>query len=406
MNPRTLLAIALTVTSLTAVSACSPTSAGNPAYAQPVDAFTVSDTIGRAAVVGVGEATHDGRQTTQLRLALLRQLVERHGFRTFALEDRFGPATAVDAYIQGGPGTAREVVEQNLFGIYRNAQFVEIVQWLRDHNDHAPTGDRVRFVGVDPRGCGSAAQRAADALRPIDVGRAEAVLAANQGCTDDNESAQPAAVGAARRAAFEQLGASLAGIGDRGHARELTLAREAVAALTQGAELQADAGKFQQARERFLADGVGRAVDLGGGRGVLYAAHNGHVDKGGAAYGHPSAGKLLHQRFGDSYRSIGTDFATAVVYADQRGRGDTVTISRTSGLAGLVRGSGYVDTAQAFADPANRALLAGKVRMGSVGTPFARWQAWLEPTRSVEQVPARDFDAVVVFDRLEATDRF
>lgn len=403
MNPTRVLATVLAAASL-AATACSSHPAGNPAYAQPVDAFTVSDTIAHAKVVGVGEATHDGRQTTELRLAVLRQLVERHGFRTFALEDEFGPASVVDAYVQGGPGTAREVVEKNLFGIYRNAQFVEIVQWLRDHNDRVPAGDRVRFVGVDPRGCGSAARLAADALRPVDAGRAEAVLAANQGCTDANESGQPAAVGAARRAAFEELGAQLAALGDRA---EVVRARQAVAALAEGAALQADPARFMPQRDRFLADGVARAVETGGGRGVVYAAHNGHVDKGGAAYAqHAGAGKLLHQRFGDDYRTIGTDFATAVVYAAPRGRVETITIERTSGLAGLVRGSGYVDVAQASADPANRALLAGKVRMGSAGTPFASWQAWLEQTRSVEQVPARDFDAVVVFDRLEATDRF
>lgn len=405
MSRRRLAALIAAAALICPATACATAPTGAPNAAEPLDAFTVSDTIARATVVGIGEATHDGRQTTQLRLAVLRQLVEKHGFRAFALESGFGGATKVEAYVQGGRGTAEEAVK-GLYRIYRNRQMVELVEWMRTHNAAAAPQDRVHFIGVDPRDCGSTSAIVVSYLETADPQRAAAVRSLMSGCTDATEVELPTAdhqriaAGMTEHVAWFDAHTEA----DPGRAGDLGRARIAAHSLRDAAQIRAAGIGVQAQRDRFLAEYTER-VAIETGHGVVFAAHNGHVDKGGAAFSHPGAGKLLHQRLGDAYRTIGTDFSTADVWSDGSRQATRITVRRLSGLRGLVHGSGYVDLARAAQDPGNAQLLGGSVRMGAIGTPFASWQGWFEVTRTVAQVPARDFDAIAVFDHLEATER-
>lgn len=65
--------------------------------------------IGDARVVAIGESAHDVREFYLLRHRLLRFLAERCGFSVYAPEAPFTEARAIDAWIQGGPGTVAEV---------------------------------------------------------------------------------------------------------------------------------------------------------------------------------------------------------------------------------------------------------------------------------------------------------
>ena len=65
--------------------------------------------IGDDGVVAIGESAHYVREFELLRHRLLRFLVERCCFTVYALEAPFTEAQAIDAWIQGGPGTVAEV---------------------------------------------------------------------------------------------------------------------------------------------------------------------------------------------------------------------------------------------------------------------------------------------------------
>src|SRR5919109_2139955 len=73
------------------------------------DLEPLGELIGDARVVGIGESAHYVREFYLLRHRLLRFLVERSGFTVYAPEAPFTQAQALDAWIQGGPGSVEAV---------------------------------------------------------------------------------------------------------------------------------------------------------------------------------------------------------------------------------------------------------------------------------------------------------
>jgi erythromycin esterase len=69
------------------------------------DLEPLREVIGDARVVAIGESAHYVREFYLLRHRLLRFLAERLGFTVYALEAPFTEAHAIDAWVQGGPGT-------------------------------------------------------------------------------------------------------------------------------------------------------------------------------------------------------------------------------------------------------------------------------------------------------------
>ena len=81
-------------------------------------------------VVGLGEASHGVSQYHQMKADVFKALVENNGCRTFIIEGDFGGALKVDRYINGGSGSAEEVVAEIGFAIYRTQKMVDLVDWM------------------------------------------------------------------------------------------------------------------------------------------------------------------------------------------------------------------------------------------------------------------------------------
>ncbi|MDD2958512.1 MAG: erythromycin esterase family protein [Lachnospiraceae bacterium] len=58
-----------------------------------------------------------------------KALAENNGCRTFIIEGDFGGALKVDQYINGGNGTAEEVVAEIGFAIYRTHEMADLTNW-------------------------------------------------------------------------------------------------------------------------------------------------------------------------------------------------------------------------------------------------------------------------------------
>ncbi|MFI5673030.1 erythromycin esterase family protein [Streptomyces sp. NPDC051704] len=105
--------------------------------------------IGDAKVVGLGEATHGSHEFFAMKQRVLRYLVEEKGFTAFALEASWSSGLQIDAYVQGGPGEARQVVKDALGGSpWDREEFAELISWMRSYNQSRP-GNPVHFVGDD-----------------------------------------------------------------------------------------------------------------------------------------------------------------------------------------------------------------------------------------------------------------
>ncbi len=388
------LLVALPVGGYTAYRVVAGAPAGQPQAVELRDA-TISETLTSATVLGVGEATH-GTSEFRTTWRLVAQQVADKGFTTIVLEENAGTVAPIDAWAQGGPGTAEDAVRQLGFRLSRTRETVELVTWARAWNEGRPEAERVRFYGIDVQRPSvdrdvavawlathdaAVARQHAEALAPVTTDSAfDNALAAAQ---------LPAAQ--ALRAAVEQAAERSGAPYDDATLRALLSARTLVQGLERGkAGLEAyDRGATLDANLAWLV----AERDAVGAEHTLLLFHNGHVDKT-ARYpmtGTPMLGALAAARWGDAYRTIGTD-SRVTRLADS---GTTYQFTVHSPIRGLFRGTtiGYLELAQATGE--NAQVLARQVPMASAGSPFQPVQAWVPFFHEASVVPTQSWDAIV-----------
>lgn len=116
------------------------------AYAGQVSEITIPE---NTRIIALGEATHGNREFQQLKLDVFQIMVERYGVRAFVLEGDYGGCEAVNRYIHGGDGTAKEAAAAIGFAIYRTDEMEDLISWMRSYNETAAEGDDIRFYGFD-----------------------------------------------------------------------------------------------------------------------------------------------------------------------------------------------------------------------------------------------------------------
>ncbi|MEU4678502.1 erythromycin esterase family protein [Micromonospora sp. NPDC023737] len=116
-----------------------------------VDAATVMGLLpAKPRLLALGEPTHGENDLLELRNDLFRQLVEREGYRTIAIESDCMAGLLVDDYVTSGAGSLDQVMRHGFsheWGVFAGNR--ELVRWMRAYNDGRPTPEQVRFAGFD-----------------------------------------------------------------------------------------------------------------------------------------------------------------------------------------------------------------------------------------------------------------
>ena len=103
--------------------------------------------MGRARIVGLGEAAHRLAEVTTLKQRALQYLVERMGFRSIAWEDDWSLGTQINDYVLGRRDDRDALVGQMSRTAWRTREVADVLTWLRAWND--THRDKVRFFGVE-----------------------------------------------------------------------------------------------------------------------------------------------------------------------------------------------------------------------------------------------------------------
>jgi erythromycin esterase len=295
------------------------------------DLEPLGELIGDARVVGIGESAHYVREFYLLRHRLLRFLVERCGFTVYAPEAPFTQAQAIDAWIQGGPGTVEEVAAAGVaIDLGRCREFYDQLAWMRHRNRTAPR--RLRLVGTDVPGSGGSPLPALDEVArylrradPDALPLAEQAIALVRRYHDPatfrtlggyatlDHSAQDALTATLSRL-LQRLEAMAAWQASHHRGREHATALWHLRGAWHLDHLHRDvAGRglavADAARDTFMAESVLRL--LGDGPPdlrVVVASHNIHLQKtpitGDGAFGHFPQGYHLAQALGADYLAI------------------------------------------------------------------------------------------------------
>ena len=112
------------------------------------------DGIGDALVVLLGEATHGTHEFYRERAYITRRLITEKGFAAVAVEADWPDAYRINRFVRGA-GTDEEAVQALAdFGrfptwMWRNADVLDFIGWLRTRNEGQPVDKRAGFYGLD-----------------------------------------------------------------------------------------------------------------------------------------------------------------------------------------------------------------------------------------------------------------
>ena len=139
--------------------------------------------IGDARLVLLGEASHGTHEFYRERAQITKRLVREKGFTAVAVEADWPDAYRVNRYSRGRGDDAEAIGALADFRrfpawMWRNADVLDFVGWLRDHNDAAGPGSaKVGFYGLDLYSLHASLEAVVaylDKVDPVAAGRARA----------------------------------------------------------------------------------------------------------------------------------------------------------------------------------------------------------------------------------------
>jgi erythromycin esterase-like protein len=125
-----------------------------PFNAQMSDFDPLLDLVGNARCVLIGEASHGTHDFYRQRAQLTKRLIVEKGFGAVAAEADWPDAYRVNRYVRGlgqdsDAATALDDFRRFPTWMWRNADVLDFVGWLRDFNDARGQEERVGFYGLD-----------------------------------------------------------------------------------------------------------------------------------------------------------------------------------------------------------------------------------------------------------------
>lgn len=117
------------------------------------DYDSLVERVGDARFVLLGEATHGTHEFYRERALITRRLIAEKGFTAVVVEGDWPDAYRVNRFVRGGDGEAIDALggfRRFPAWMWRNADVLDFVGWLRTHNDDLGRGlPRVGFYGLD-----------------------------------------------------------------------------------------------------------------------------------------------------------------------------------------------------------------------------------------------------------------
>ncbi|MGE0009814.1 MAG: erythromycin esterase family protein [Candidatus Babeliales bacterium] len=119
----------------------------------PDDYTPLLNYIGNASLVLLGEATHGTHEFYEARAQITKRLIQEKGFTQIAIEGDWPDAYRVNQYIHQRTATsavhALSDFKRFPAWMWRNAEMVHFIEWLRIHNTNVRENHKVGFYGLD-----------------------------------------------------------------------------------------------------------------------------------------------------------------------------------------------------------------------------------------------------------------
>jgi erythromycin esterase-like protein len=320
--------------------------AAEPLAGSPDDYDSLLDLVGDARFVLLGEASHGTHEFYRERAQITKRLIYQRGFNAVAVEADWPDAYRINRFVRGASADVDSVEALSGFKrfpqwMWRNADVLDFVGWLREHNDNQVFEARkCGFYGLDLYSLHASVEAVLDYLKKVDPEAAKRArehyscfehfgkeietygYAAGFGLTPTCENAVVQELVALRRKAMDYLQR------DGQIAADAYFCAEQNALVVRNAEeyyrkmFRRDCSSWNLRDNHMMESLVSLADHLnkpGAPAKIIVWAHNSHLGDARAtrmsARGEFNLGQLVRQRFGKEAVLIGFTTYTGTVTA-------------------------------------------------------------------------------------------
>jgi erythromycin esterase-like protein len=310
--------------------------AAEPLSGSPNDYDSLIDLVGDTRFALLGEASHGTHEFYRERALISKRLIYQLGFNAVAVEADWPDAYRINRFVHGVGNDLDSIEALSGFKrfpqwMWRNADVLDFVGWLREHNDGQVFADRkCGFYGLDLYSLHASIEAVLDYLKKVDPEAAKRArehygcfehfgkeietygYAAGFGLTPTCEDAVVKELVALRRKAMEYL------------QRDGQVAADAYFCAEQNARVVRNAEEYYRnmfrrevsswnLRDNHMMESLVSLADHLGKRGapvkIIVWAHNSHLGDARATQmsdrGELNLGQLVRQRFGKEAVLIG-----------------------------------------------------------------------------------------------------
>ncbi len=367
-----------------------------------------------AKIVGLGEATHGNIELQNLKKEVFEVLLEKEDCRVFALEADFGGCCKVNEYIHGGEGTAEEAVAELGFGLYRTDQMADFVEWLRKYNETASEDEQVCFYGFDMQRYDNNKEILFEYLSKVDETGRSVLEEKLKDFTDENVYTQKKEENIKAAETMKSFLADMQKKKDEyismSDEKSYDIAYACAECIMQNATLQSGSVSYNAARDQYMADKVATIMNLEANKRIMISGHNGHIQKKSSNASYTCMGELLSKEYKTAYYTIGTDFMEGEVdVINGSGNEKHIHIKSENALKKQLQNLDgnifYLNIKTASEDPVLSDILNSPLKMISIGNEFNGWQKISDYFYTVNDIPADNYDGIIVLKEVTPTDR-
>ena len=395
---------------------------------KPLSAEYIPENI---TILSIGEAAHGCKEMQELKLSVFKEMVEKRGFTAFALEADYGECAEINRFIQGGEGSAEEMVQKFAFPIYHTKEMAELISWMREWNESAPEEKKVRFYGFDmqdPEGSYAFLREYSlshkltseeefsknlDCIKgenfSLNEKNAGEVIAFLDSLKEKAEKSPEEAQKETGNTADEQDATEKQASNDNQDSTEKKEFQERqdflmeLNTVRQAAETWLSKEDTSVLRDRDMEDNVKKILEIeqkiGSGKLVI-SAHDGHIQKENPIYN--SMGVLLTKDFGEAYYAIGTDVWKVtdnikVLGEAKRTVQSFFSINPLAAQARFAKGKQYALYFSSITDEKSKVyqLIHTPMKMLQLGEGYTFVMRFFPKSYRVESEPVQRYDSMI-----------
>lgn len=106
----------------------------------------IIDKIGNKRIVALGEGTHGTKEFNEIRITLIKELVEKKGFNRICFENAFGNSFYLNQIINSNRNI-QQGIKENITSIWQTKEIESLLLWMREYNK--THSDKIEITGMD-----------------------------------------------------------------------------------------------------------------------------------------------------------------------------------------------------------------------------------------------------------------